>query len=98
MIKILSIHWGYSIGGVGKYSSIIDHVGEYEDIEMKTICIVSRNRQVDIQTMESLRDIVIVWRESAFDMKWYGELKKVFNTWQPDCLMSIHVPSTTSRA
>lgn len=88
MIKILSIHWGYSIGGVGKYSSIIDHVGEYEDIEMKTICIVSRSRQVDIQTMDSLKDRVIVWRESAFDMKWYGELKNVINSWQPDCFMS----------
>ena len=88
MIKILSIHWGYSIGGVGKYASIIDHVGDIEDIKMKTICIVSRSRQVDIKTLESLGDKTIVWRESAFDMSWYGELKNVIQSWQPDCLMS----------
>lgn len=87
-MKILSVHWGYSIGGVGKYASIIDHVGEYQDIQMKTICIVSRNRQVDVQTLESLGDKTIVWRESAFDLKWFKELKRVINSWQPDCFMS----------
>ena len=87
-MKLLSIHWGYSIGGVGKYASIIDHVGDFEDIKMKTICIVSRSRQVDIQTLESLGDKTIVWRESALDMSWYRELKKVIQSWQPDCMMS----------
>lgn len=87
-MKLLSIHWGYSIGGVGKYCSIIDHVGEYENVQMKSICIVSRKRQVDVETMNSLNDRVIVWRESTFDFRWFSELKKLLNEWQPDGLMS----------
>lgn len=87
-VKILSIHWGYSIGGVGKYASIIDRVGEYEDIEMQSICLVSRKRQVDKQTMESLSNITIVWRDSPFDFSWYEKLKNLIMESKPDLLMS----------
>lgn len=88
MIKILSIHWGYSIGGVGKYASIIDRISDKSDVQIKSICVVSKSRQVDKLTMDALSDKIIVWRESPYDFKWYGDLKEIITIWQPDCFMS----------
>ena len=70
MNRVASIHWGYSIGGVGKYASIIDKVNEFADVEMHSIVLLSPSAHVDKETMNSLSSLEVIQLKSKFDISW----------------------------
>ena len=57
MLKVLNIHWGFSIGGVAQYASVIDNVKKHEEIVISTVCILNRKRHIDEKTLQKLKKI-----------------------------------------
>ena len=88
MQKILSLHWGFSIGGVGKYASIIDKVSDYSDVHIKSACILSNDRQVDSNTLNELKDKVIISRSNSLNLNWIKELKQCAAEFEPDLIIT----------
>ena len=60
MYRVASIHWGFSIGGVGKYASIIDKINKNSDIEIYNIIILSPKVHVDQATMNTLKNVEVI--------------------------------------
>jgi glycosyltransferase involved in cell wall biosynthesis len=87
-VKILSIHWGLSIGGVGKYASVIDNVDHYSRISIKSLCILNKNRHIDENTLQKLKRKMIVWRSSIHDLSWIWAVKNDIDTWKPSLIMT----------
>ena len=84
MLKVLSIHWGLSIGGVGKYAVLIEQAERYTDVEVHSLCILSRGRQVDESTLEALQHKTVLWRDSMWDLRWVTQAVAFLQSWQPD--------------
>jgi len=42
LLKVLHIHWGFSIGGVAKYAATINEVSFRAPIEMRSVCKIGR--------------------------------------------------------
>ncbi len=88
MLKVLSIHWGLSIGGVGKYATLIEQAERYADVEVHSLCILSRGRQVDESTLAALQHKTVLWRDSPWDSRWVAQAVICLQSWQPDLVMS----------
>ena len=88
MLKVLSIHWGLSIGGVGKYAVLVEQSERYADLEVHSLCILSRGRQVDESTLDALQHKTILWRDSPWDFRWVEKAFALLRSWQPDLVMS----------
>lgn len=86
-IKVLSLYWGYSIGGVGKYGTLINKVGAYKPVEMSHVCILNDDWQCDIDTLAVL-DATLIKINSRADFSWVGKLKKAIDEIKPDSIMT----------
>lgn len=87
-LSVLNLHWGYSFGGISQYVLEIDRVDEYADIEMSTVCIVSRNKHVDEESLNRLKNLTVIWRNGPFDFSWYKTLRNAVIASKPDVLMT----------
>ena len=88
MKTITSLHWGYSVGGVGKYASIIERVGEYSDLHIHSIVVLSSGAQVDEKTMKSLNDLDIITLKSKLDISWLWRLPALIKSRNPSLVMT----------
>lgn len=86
-LRILSIHWGITIGGVGKYAASIDDVSKYAPIDIQTICILCPSWHCDRSTLAKLsaKEIVI---KSRFDLSWVWQLSREIKRMKPNFIMS----------
>ncbi|HHH44567.1 MAG TPA: glycosyltransferase family 1 protein [Gammaproteobacteria bacterium] len=84
---MLSLHWGYSIGGVGKYGVLVDKAARRAGIAVEHVCIRGRNWQVDGKTLAELnaREIVL---NSRMDLSWLRTLCRYLRTAKPDLIMT----------
>ena len=87
-IKVLSLHWGFSIGGIGQYTSLIDRVIDFGSIEINNICIVSPSRHIDDITLSKLRNKEIIIRNAKYRFSWIREAAKCISAFQPDFIMT----------
>lgn len=88
MLKILSIHWGLSIGGVGKYAVLIERTEGYADVEVHSLCILNRDRQIDQASVDALQHKTVLWRRSLWDLSWVEHAVSLLESWRPDLIMS----------
>jgi len=58
-LEILSVHWGFSLGGVAKYSLLIDGVSQYQPVKIKTICVLIEGRQYDEVVLDEINAEII---------------------------------------
>jgi glycosyltransferase involved in cell wall biosynthesis len=86
-IKILSIHWGFSLGGIGKYALLIDGVRGIQPINIKTLCILGKNWSYDHSALERLQAQKI-FITSRFDLSWLWQVSKSVKKLQPDLIMT----------
>lgn len=87
-LRIISIHWGFSIGGVGKYASLIEDVTNEDGIDILSVVILNPSRQVDEQTLELLKNKLIIYRNGIFDLSWVKSIKDVILKYKPKAIMS----------
>ncbi len=87
-LKVLSLHWGLSIGGIGQYTAIIDRINDNSNVKIKNICIVSNNRQIDNKVIEGLANKTIISRKKGIDISWLMETNKEFQKWKPTLILT----------
>ena len=87
-LKVLSLHWNFSSGGVAKYALLIDNVRDHANIQLRSFCVLNRKRHVDNETLQKLNDRVIVWRTGFRDLKWLWKLKLEVRNWKPDIVIT----------
>jgi len=86
-IKILSIYWGFSLGGGVKYAEILDRIGEDKKYEIVHICI--RDRRWD--TVEDILDAIkcdSIFITSRLDWGWIRRLSESITRHDPDMIMT----------
>ena len=88
MLKVLSVHWGLSIGGVGKYAVLLEQVERFADVRVHSLCIMNKARQIDQTTVNALQHKTILWRKSLMDFAWVGESVELIQSLQPNLIMS----------
>ncbi len=84
---MLSLHWGFSLGGISKYALSIDRAKKYGHFNIINVCIRSPRWQCDLETLESLKAVEI-FIKSRSDLSWFGKLKKVIAEVQPDLIFT----------
>jgi glycosyltransferase involved in cell wall biosynthesis len=86
-MKILSIHFGFSLGGVAKYAAATEGVCELAPVRLRSLCILPEGRVVDNDALSALDAIVLPVRSLA-NPSWVMRVRKIINDENPDCLMT----------
>ena len=86
-VKVVSLHWGYSLGGVGKYGVLIDRVRDHLPIDIQHICIRGRDWQCDTKTLAEINAIEILIR-SRCDVSWTWRLARQLKMLKPEIVMT----------
>lgn len=87
MLKILSIHWGFSLGGVAKYAATLERVRNHAPVRLRSLCLLPEGRVVDRAALAALDAIVLPVRSVA-DPRWIPQVRRVIAEEAPDCVMS----------
>jgi glycosyltransferase involved in cell wall biosynthesis len=85
--KVVSLLWGFSIGGVGKYAAIINDVSRYAPIDMETVCILSPAWHCDRDTIAKLSATEITIK-SRYDISWIWKVAWELDRIKPDLIMT----------
>jgi hypothetical protein len=86
-LKVVSIHWGLSLGGVGKYATLIESVGQYSPVQIKSICIIGQNWQVDNFNLTQL-DAEKINIKSRLDPSWIFQISSLVRQHNPALIMT----------
>ena len=84
----MSVHWGFSIGGVAQYAAILERVTEFENIELETVCVLNRRRHIDEKTLAKLGGLSVIERTGPWDVRWVNGLSKVIREKSPDLVIT----------
>lgn len=84
-MKIISILWGYSLGGIGKVALTYGRLEEVSDIRVRTIVIQPQSVEVDLTPLNNIDSNIIVIK-SRFDFSWIKKLKIEIESYNPDAL------------
>ena len=86
-LKVLSLHWGFSIGGIGKYAAMIEGVKKYQPIFLQSVCILGKKWQCDYSTLEKIRAKKIIIN-SRGDISWLWKVVRDIDRIKPDLIMT----------
>jgi glycosyltransferase involved in cell wall biosynthesis len=86
-INILSVHWGFSLGGVGKYATLIETVESYAPIKIKSICVIGQDWQTDAANLAQV-DHDIIYIQSRLDTSWVSKISSFIKDHEPDLIMT----------
>lgn len=86
--RVLSLFWGFAVGGVAQYATKLEGIPSRAPIDLRTFCVLTQGRQVDVDSLTRLRDRVVVQRGGLFDFRWFAQLREQLRTWQPNALLS----------
>lgn len=86
-MKILSIHWGLSIGGVARYATIFERISEFSMARVRSLCILPKGRIVDKKSLATLNPILLPLH-SPVDFSWIFRIRRIIKHENPDCLIS----------
>ncbi len=86
-IRVLNVHWGFSVGGVAKYCGTIHDLTEYAPISNDTVCVICRDWGGDFQLLEEL-GAEVIYIDSRTDFSWIRRLAAYISKVNPDILMT----------
>lgn len=86
-LKIISIHWGFSLGGVGKYATLIEDVSKYAPINIITLCILDKKWHSDISRLSKL-NAKLIYIKSRADFSWIWRVAREIKNENPDLIMT----------
>lgn len=86
-MKILSIHWGLSLGGVAKYAATLERVREHVPVTIRSLCLLPQGRVVDQGALAAM-DAITVPLCSAADLSWIPRVRRIIAAEAPDCVLS----------
>jgi glycosyltransferase involved in cell wall biosynthesis len=86
-INVLSIHWGFSSGGVGKYALLINEVSSIAPVTIESLCILNEKWPSDVEGLKRLNTERILIK-SRFDITWISKVISLIRRRNPDLIMS----------
>jgi glycosyltransferase involved in cell wall biosynthesis len=86
-VRLLSLHWGFSLGGVAQYAAVLENVVELVPIKISSICILSEKWQTDRKTLKKLNPKEIMIR-GRLDLSWLWRLAVEIEKLNPDMVMT----------
>ena len=86
-LKVLSIHWGFSLGGVGKYALLINNVNHYAPVKIYNLAILAKNWWYDEHALNVIKSKKI-FIKSRKDISWMKEVTRYINHLKPDLIMT----------
>lgn len=86
-MKVLSIHWGLSLGGVAKYAVALEGLRECYPVEWRSACILPAGRVVDEGALAILNPVLKRVR-GVGDLSWLPWIRRLIQAERPDCIMS----------
>jgi glycosyltransferase involved in cell wall biosynthesis len=84
-VKIISLLWGYSLGGIGKVANTYGKLHEISTIKVRTVVVQPQSVEVDLSSLNTL-DSKIVSIISRFDISWVKRVKHEISIYNPDVL------------
>ncbi|HBH48052.1 MAG TPA: hypothetical protein DDX98_05400 [Bacteroidales bacterium] len=87
MIKVLSIHWGFSVGGIVKYAQLIDNVFHQAPIKIFSIVILGDNWDYDKNTLEKI-SAKTVYIKNRYDFSWISKSVLEIDSLRPQIIMT----------
>jgi len=85
--RVLSIHWGFSLGGVAKYAELLEQVNRYKKIQIRSVCIFGNGWTLDSATMSNL-DVEPIVINSRLDFSWLNKLRAYIDLENPDAIIT----------
>ena len=85
---VLSLHWGFSVGGIAQYSTIIDNVGQFKPVCIHNVVVLMPGAHVDRQALSNLRSVSIIDLNSKFDLSVLPKVKKEILSIKPVIIMT----------
>ena len=86
-IDVLSIHWGFSIGGVREYALLLEDVSRHAPVAIQSLLILGKNWDYDKKKIKRLNANIIAIN-SRFDFSWVIPVAKFFKELQPDLILT----------
>ena len=86
-MKILSIHWGLSHGGVATYAANIERLHDRLSVGLRSLCILPNGRDVDQDVLDSL-DARVLRVSSVADLSWIWRVRAIIVDEKPDCVLT----------
>tara|TARA_B110000046_G_C12987130_1_gene396163 strand:+ start:481 stop:1599 length:1119 start_codon:yes stop_codon:yes gene_type:complete len=84
-MKIISLLWGYSLGGIGKVALTYGRLEEVSDVSVRTIVVQPQSVEADLTPLDSI-DSGLVLIKNRFDFSWIQKLKNEIENYNPDAL------------
>lgn len=86
-IKILSIYWGFSLGGGVKYAEILDKINENNKYQIAHVCVRDRRWDAIEEVLDTIKcDSIYI--ASRFDFNWIKKLSDAIKRYDPDMIMT----------
>lgn len=87
-MKILSLLWGFSLGGIGKCALTYARLDNWPGISFKTVCIYGTGWNCDLTPLNEIEAFCIPI-EKRSDFSWVGRCVKIIEEYDPD-LLFVH--------
>ena len=84
-MKILSLLWNFSPGGISKVAITYNRLNEFSDFEFKTTCIQVQGQYSDLEVLNKI-GVEIISIKSKLDISWFPACKKIIDKFKPDIL------------
>ena len=86
-LVILSLHWGFSFGGVAKFAANMAYVSQYGPVKIDNLCVLGEKWDSDLHTLAKLEAEQIQIR-SRFDFSWIWKTRKEIERIKLDLIMT----------
>ena len=85
---VLALHWGFSIGGIAQYSTIIDNVDQYKPVCIHNVVVLKPGAHVDRKTLSNLKSVSIIDLNSKIDLSVFSKIKREIISINPVLVMT----------
>jgi len=87
-MRILSLLWGFSLGGIGKCALTYHCLSDFDDISLLTVCISGENWGSDLNPLNEISAEIIPIK-SRLDFSWIKKSIAIIENFAPD-LLFVH--------
>ncbi len=87
-MRVLSLLWGFSLGGISKYALNLNGMNRYEnlDLSIETACIYGKDWECDLTSLYELDAHLIQIRDRT-DLSWISVTSILIDKLKPDLLL-----------
>lgn len=85
-MKIISLHWGFTPGGIATYASHLEKLSYLFSVKIKTVCIASSRWTLDEIILSQL-NVEYVLINGRLDFTWIKKVRELLVKESPDLIL-----------